>query len=176
MWRHALFGALFAALLFAMGLDVMGPRAWAASAPPQRSATTDTHELGRRIYNFRCYFCHGYSGDAKTLAATYLTPPPRDFSGATPNELPRERIARAVREGKPGSAMASFSSVLSAAEIDAVAAFVEREFIVLRQPNTRYHTAENGWPNHEHHAAAFPFARGEIAIDAADEQFFLPPI
>ena len=32
----------------------------------------ERHERGRAIYNFRCYFCHGYSGDARTLAATYL--------------------------------------------------------------------------------------------------------
>ena len=35
--------------------------------------------------------------------------------------------------------------------------------------NTRYHTVENGWPNHEQYAVAFPFALGEIAIDAADD-------
>jgi cytochrome c oxidase cbb3-type subunit III len=158
-WQHAAVGLLWAALIFLVGWDVMGPPA--APAP----AKVDTHEQGRAVYNFRCYFCHGYSGDAKTLAATYLTPPPRAFSSATPNELSRERIARAVREGRPGSAMASFASVLSAAEIDAVAAFVEREFVVERRTNTRYHTAGNGWPNHERHAAAFPFARGEIPID-----------
>ncbi len=65
----------------------------------------DTHERGRQIYNFRCYFCHGYSGDAKTLAATYLNPPPRDFTAAP---LTHERIALALREGRTGTAMASF--------------------------------------------------------------------
>ncbi len=158
-WQHGAVGLLCAALIFLVGWDVMSPSA----------AKIETHEQGRAVYNFRCYFCHGYSGDAKTLAATYLTPPPLAFSSATPDGLPRERITRAVREGRPGSAMASFASVLSAAEIDAVAAFVEREFVVERKTNTRYHTADNGWPNHERHAAAFAFARGEIAIDAADD-------
>jgi cytochrome c oxidase cbb3-type subunit III len=55
------------------------------------------HERGRAIYNYRCYFCHGYSGDAKTLAASYLEPRPRDFRAASLEQLPRERIARAVR-------------------------------------------------------------------------------
>jgi cytochrome c oxidase cbb3-type subunit III len=162
-WQHAGVGLLWAALIFLVGWDVMGPPA--APAPVK----VGRHEQGRAVYNFRCYFCHGYSGDAKTLAATYLTPPPRDFSSATQDDLSRERIARAVRDGKPGTAMASFANVLSAAEIDAVAAFVEREFLVDRKTNTRYHTADNGWPNHERHAAAFPFARGEIAIDTAAE-------
>jgi cytochrome c oxidase cbb3-type subunit 3 len=71
-----------------------------------------------------------------------------------------------VRHGKPGTAMTSFAGVLEAREIAAVAAFVEREFVRERAPNTRYHTAANGWPDHERHAAAFPFARGEIALDA----------
>ena len=39
------------------------------------AAASDSHETGRAIYNFRCYFCHGYSGDAQTLAARYLSPP-----------------------------------------------------------------------------------------------------
>jgi cytochrome c oxidase cbb3-type subunit III len=163
-WPHALVGLFWALLILLVGWDVMGPPAPTAQAP----TPADAHERGRAVYNFRCYFCHGYSGDAKTLAATYLTPPPRAFSRATPQELSRERIARAVREGRPDSAMASFAKVLSAAEIDAVAAFVEREFVVERNTNTRYHTAENGWPGHERHAAAFPFARGEIALDADD--------
>ncbi len=158
---HAAIGLLWAALIFFVGWDVAGP--------PAAAATLDRHEQGRAVYNFRCYFCHGYSGDSKTLAARYLQPPPRDFSRATVADLSRDRIAQAVREGKPGSAMASFATVLSESEIDAVAAFVEREFVRERLPNTRYHTASNGWPNHERHAEAFAFARGEIAIDAPDD-------
>lgn len=168
MWREAVFASSFAALLFAMGWDVMVPSArTAANDPAPRQS--DVHEQGRRIYNFRCYFCHGYSGDAKTLAATYLSPPPRAFNRATADELPRERIAAAVRNGRPGTAMKAFAGVLDGREITAVAAFVEQEFVRERAPNTRYHTADNGWPGHERHAAAFPFARGEIALDAPVE-------
>ncbi len=161
MWRDAICAPALAALVLAVGWDVMRPTA--------AVATTSAHEQGRRIYNFRCYFCHGYSGDAKTLAATYLQPPPRAFNRTTPSELPNAHIAAAVREGRPGTAMVSFAGVLDEREIAAVAAFVEREFVRERAPNTRYHTATNGWPDHERHAAAFPFALGEIALDAADE-------
>jgi cytochrome c oxidase cbb3-type subunit 3 len=161
MWRDAAIGTALATLVFLVGWDLMGPGAGAAAA------AADTHEQGRRVYNFRCYFCHGYSGDAKTLAATYLQPPPRDFTRAA--ALTRERIAATLLEGRPGTAMASFAGTLAPNEIDAVAAFVEREFVRERAPNTRYHTVENGWPGHERHAAAFPFARGEIALDAPDE-------
>src|SRR3989337_1006720 len=53
-------------------------------------------ELGRKIYNFRCYYCHGYSGDARTLAATLLHPKPLDFTGASPDTLGRERMMRSI--------------------------------------------------------------------------------
>jgi cytochrome c oxidase cbb3-type subunit 3 len=121
---------------------------------------------GRDVYNFRCYFCHGYSGNARTLASTYLRVKPRDFQSADPSQLSLERIAGRVREGVPGTAMKGFRGVLTEAEIADVAAFVRDEFVEKRAPNTRYHTEENGWPDHERYAAAFPFARGEIALDA----------
>jgi cytochrome c oxidase cbb3-type subunit III len=123
----------------------------------------NSHEHGRQIYNFRCYFCHGYSGDAKTLAATFLSPPPRDFTAAP---LTQEQIERALREGRAGTAMASYQAVLNDADMHAVAAFVAREFVRDKARNTAYHTPENGWPRHERFAAAFPFARGEVALDA----------
>ena len=125
------------------------------------------HERGRAIYNFRCYFCHGYGGDAKTLSAAYLEPPPRDFTSDAARALDTGAIARAVSEGRTGTAMTSFTQVLSRDDIDAVAAFVRREFIEQRAPNTRYHTAANGWPDHEQrYASALPFATGRIAVDA----------
>lgn len=129
------------------------------------AACEDPHEAGRSVYNARCYFCHGYSGDSRTVAAASLQPPPRDFTAAGA-ELTAERIERAVRDGIPGTAMTSFARTLSEAEMRSVAAFVQREFVRERAPNTRYHTAANGWPEHERYAEAFPFATG--ARSAAD--------
>lgn len=120
---------------------------------------------GRAIYNFRCYFCHGYSGNAKTVAASFLKPPPADFSRALPTELTEARIEATLLSGKPGTAMKSFAKVLDQKEIRAVARFVHDEFVVKKATNTRYHTAENGWPDHERYEIAFPFATGEIALD-----------
>jgi cytochrome c oxidase cbb3-type subunit III len=161
---------------FALPPLLLAALAGCARAPePQPPAvvtqarTSDEVEHGRQIYNFRCYFCHGYSGDAQTLAATYLAPPPRNLAAATAESLPRELIVSAVRDGRPGTAMKSFASVLSDDEIEAVARFVEHEFVRGKARNTAYHTVENGWPKHERFAAAFPFATGEIALDAAWE-------
>ncbi len=144
--------------------EALLPSARAGAAPTARN--TAQLELGRKVYNFRCYFCHGYSGDARTLAATYLDPPPRDFTRTPGEELPVDAIERAVHDGRPGTAMQSFRGILSDDEQRAVAAFVADEFVTRKAPNTAYHTAENGWADHERFRAAFPFATGAIALDA----------
>jgi len=77
-------------------------------------------------------------------------------------------MVKAVTIGRQGTAMKSFSRTLSKTDIEVVVDFVRQEFMVNKAENTRYHTVENGWPDHERYAAAFPFALGEIAIDTAD--------
>ncbi|MEO5349322.1 MAG: c-type cytochrome [Magnetococcus sp. YQC-3] len=128
-----------------------------------------SHEEGRKIYNFRCYFCHGYSGDARTLAATYLSPRPRNFAATDPASLPMARMIQSITGGRPQTAMAGFAGILNETEIRQVAEFVREEFMVRQAENTRYHTLENGWPDHERYADAFPFATGQIPLDRADD-------
>lgn len=173
-WRAAATaaGAAFAVALAACGdnpflsrLAVAAPVTAPAPAPVRTVASENTLDLGRKVYNFRCYFCHGYSGDARTLAATYLDPKPRDFSTTPPGLLPREAMLSAVRDGRAGTAMKAFDTILTAREIAAVTDFVRDEFMQRGAQNTRYHTGANGWPDHERNRIAFPFARGEIAID-----------
>ena len=122
---------------------------------------------GRKIYNERCYFCHGYSGDAKTLASTYLSPPPRDFTAADPAKLTRGKMIDAVTHGRKDTAMQSFAGVLSSGDIAAVVDFVRHNFMGGKvRGNTRYHTAENGWPDHKlRYGAAYPFVLGKIPLD-----------
>ena len=125
----------------------------------------DSIELGRAVYNYRCYFCHGYSGDARTLAASFMTPPPRSFIDTAPADLSLSAIEKALREGRPGTAMKSFQQLLSDEEISNVALFVREAFMVKKQKNTKYHTEVNGWINHDKYRDAFPFALGEVPID-----------
>lgn len=75
----------------------------------------------------------------------------------------------AVTHGRPGTAMKSFTRSLTPSQIEAVVDFVRQEFMIDKAQNTRYHTAANGWPNHERYSAAFPFALGKIAIDTPGE-------
>jgi cytochrome c oxidase cbb3-type subunit 3 len=75
----------------------------------------------------------------------------------------------AVQEGRPGTAMKSFSTLLTPQEAAAVVDFIRLEFMERGAPNTRYHTRENGWPDHQRYRLAYPFALGTLALDTADD-------
>ena len=141
----------------------------AAAQPPTTSASAQL-EAGRKIYNFRCYFCHGYSGNAQTVAADFLTPSPVDFTSAKAASFTPEHIVSVLQNGKAKTAMPSFRNTLTAAEMEQVALFVVDEFVRRKAPNTRYHTPENGWPDHQRYRAAFPFATGEIPVSRPWEE------
>jgi cytochrome c oxidase cbb3-type subunit 3 len=134
------------------------------------SADGSSQVTGRKIYEFYCYQCHGYSGDARTLASTYLDPRPRNFSTSDPQELSREQMTDAVRHGRTGTAMVSFTSVISGAEIEAVVSYIRQNFMQGNHVDIVYHTAANGWEDHDRYAAAFPFASGELPLDTPWEK------
>ncbi|MBI5659062.1 MAG: cytochrome c [Nitrosomonadales bacterium] len=161
--------ALLAAVSVAAYGGLPGLAQAAASAVPQ-TITPAQLEAGRKIYNFRCYFCHGYSGNAQTVAASFLKPPPADFTAPQSARFTPEHIVSVLRNGKPGTAMPSFRNVISDTEMELAAAFVADEFVLRKAPNTHYHTAENGWPDHRRYRAAFPFATGEIPMSRPWEE------
>lgn len=99
-----------------------------------------------------------------------MVPPPRDFTQADPATLTRDVMLRTVHDGKAGTGMKGFRGILSEEEIGLVVDFVRAEFMTAHAPNTRYHTAENGWPDHQRYRDAFPFASGELATDTPAEQ------
>jgi len=66
--------------------------------------------------------------------------------------------------------MQSFANTLSRQDVETVVDFVRKEFMQEQNPNTRYHTEENGWPDHQRYRHAFPFALGEIPLDTPAEQ------
>jgi mono/diheme cytochrome c family protein len=82
-------------------------------------------EIGHRIYEKECAFCHGVDGTANTDAAKVLHPPPRNF--ADPSEMARVddgRLYAAIKIGRPGTAMAGWGELLSPAEIIDVMRYV----------------------------------------------------
>lgn len=139
-------------------------------ASSDRLNSSNNHELGRAIYNYRCYFCHGYSGDANTLTATFVTPAPRDFTSTAIESLSRQYMIETVIHGKINTAMHGFYRLLDKREIELVVDFIRYEFMEKKLTNTRYHTIENGWPDHQRYEIAFPFAQGLITLDTPWEQ------
>ena len=128
------------------------------------TALAESAADGEAIYRFYCYQCHGYAGDARTLASASLTPPPRDFTGVAADEFPVERIVETVLNGRDGTAMVSFASVLDEDGARAVARYVRKSFMTTDRIDARYHSPENGWTDHERYAAAFPFIDGSIPL------------
>ena len=140
----------------------------------QAQVTVDTNTTGgKKIYEFYCYQCHGYAGDARTLASTWLDPQPRNFTISDPQTLSHDRMINTVSSGRTGTAMTAFSSVLSGDEIKAVVDYIRTNFMSGNKPLLHYHTPENGWSNHDRYRDAFPFASGDIALDTPWEQLTL---
>lgn len=85
-----------------------------ASIPPEKLSL----EVGRRIYQQQCAFCHGVDGRADTEVAKVLHPPPRNF--ADPLEMARVddgRMYSAIKLGREGTAMGGHRDLLNPAEI-----------------------------------------------------------
>jgi len=142
-----------------------------ASMPRAARSAEPTMEVpGKATYRYYCYQCHGYSGDANTLATSYLNPRPRDFTAYAKETLSSERMIDAVKNGRDGTAMVNFSSVLSDAEVADVVDYIRQSFMTEQPLSEKYHSAENGWVNHERYASAFPFIQGTISIDTAWEK------
>lgn len=163
MRRHPAFGKVAAGLSFAIALLSLTTSITHAGQAEASKA------IGRATYQYYCYQCHGYGGDARTLASTYLNPKPRDFTASPPTTLSREAMRAAISSGRPGTAMVSFRSVLTPSQIESVIDYIRTQFMVTRPAAERYHTPANGWENHERYRAAFPFATGEIPLDRALE-------
>ncbi len=124
-------------------------------------------DQGKSLYEFYCYQCHAYSGNANTVAAAYLNPKPRDFTRTNRRHVTREKMLAAVRQGKPGTAMMSFARVMNSDEMAAVVDYIRTTLMASPQPGLAYHTAANGWENHQRYEAAFAFAMRTLPIDTA---------
>lgn len=144
---------------------LLGVLAFVCPGEPAGASDRAYLSQGREIFNFYCYQCHGYAGDAQTVAAAYLRPRPLDFSRTSRDSLTREAMIAAVRNGKAGTAMMSFARVLDSAQSLAVVDYIRGTLMSGSVGKPRYHTTENGWPGHERYSAAFPFATGALPID-----------
>lgn len=107
----------FAALVLALAI----------LATPRHALSEPT---SAELYHDYCSVCHGDAGDGRSRAQQGLNPPPRDFtSPASAGELTRERMIASIAAGRPGTAMAAWSSRLSAEQIAGLADFIADNFI-----------------------------------------------
>lgn len=91
------------------------------ASPPQNPAA---------LYQAHCSGCHGDDADGRSRAPKKMNPAPRDFT--TPQatqELTRERMIAAVKNGVPGTAMAGLKKQLSDAQIAAVVDHVRNTYM-----------------------------------------------
>lgn len=88
-------------------------------------STLSAHERGKALFERNCAVCHGADGQAGTPVGRLLKPRPRNF--ADPIEMARltvDRIYRAIKEGRPGTAMAAWKQVLTETEIGDVIDYI----------------------------------------------------
>jgi mono/diheme cytochrome c family protein len=72
-----------------------------------------------------CASCHGANGDGRGIAAGRLAPAPRDFRNpAWMAGQTDERLADAIRAGRPGTAMPPFATLLSQEQIAQLVAYL----------------------------------------------------
>ena len=131
-----------------------------------QSAADDVLAVGEGIYRFYCYQCHAYSGTGDSLAAKSLDPPPRNFTATSVSEIDAAQMTNAVANGRQGTGMPSFSSVLTEIEIDAVVTYVRTTFMGPEKTVANYHSAVNGWNSHDRYKAAYDFSNSIVSINS----------
>lgn len=65
--------------------------------------------------------------------------------------------------------MMGFQGSLNETQLAALIAYLQ-DVIFQRQASSLYHSAENGWPNHQQYVAAFPFVFGTLSMTVPVEQ------
>jgi mono/diheme cytochrome c family protein len=94
---------------------------WTTAEP----APSSTLALGESLYQQHCAVCHGQQGRPDTAAGRLLAPRPRVFSD--PVDMARvsfEQMYGAIKEGRPGTAMAPWNTVLTDLQIGAVIDYI----------------------------------------------------
>lgn len=100
-------------------------------AAPFSGALRGDAQRGAAIYEANCRACHGEGGDGRGPRAGFIQPPPRNFVAEESRRiLNRPALYSAIAEGKRGTVMPAWKTVLDDAGIADVAEYVYRRFIV----------------------------------------------
>lgn len=90
-----------------------------ASVAPNAHGTEQSRFVsGKALYGKYCTFCHGPDGRGDTPLGRLLQPHPRNFADPVAmSRLTDDQIYRAIKQGKPGTAMAAWGQVLNESQI-----------------------------------------------------------
>jgi high-affinity iron transporter len=92
------------------------------AVPADRLADPAARERGRALFAKYCALCHGERGDGHGERRSGLSTPPRDFTDAAWQARASPiRIFAVLREGVPGTAMASWAALSTDETWDLVA-------------------------------------------------------
>ena len=92
---------------------------------------------GKLFYEKNCFTCHGLKGNGKGPRAHFNYPRPRDFTNEESRTLfNRPRLFKSIENGKRGSVMPAWKTVLNAQEMADVAEYVFQQFIQNNGLNT----------------------------------------
>lgn len=107
-------------LFFRGDVYVKGPITIAAASAPSKLknpwvVTPELVSHGKELYAQQCVSCHGATGHGDGVASASLNPRPRNFTAAEgwKNGRKPSGIFKTLREGIPGSGMASFATLPS---------------------------------------------------------------
>ena len=121
---------------------------------------------GKAVYNYRCYYCHAYSGDARTVATRSVSTRPLNFRFADSTVYTTERLSSSIMAGRPGTAMPAFGNILTSNELESLVYYIQQGFMAGLEPASGYHTRANGWPNHQQkYAPAYNYVLGTKKVD-----------
>lgn len=127
--------------------EFMGLGAEAAASPPPPPARQSSPAVadmsaifahgvrgdarrGEAFYMQNCRVCHGENGDGHGPRAGFIQPPPRDFlSRESRQGLNRPALFTAISNGKRGTVMPAWKTVLDEQQIADVAEFVFSTFV-----------------------------------------------
>jgi len=98
--------------------------------PPKVEGLTSQQQVGERIFQANCAFCHGATATGRNWVGSFLQPHPRDLTDAAAMAgMTHQRLTKVITDGLAETTMPAWRGVLSSEEIDAVAAYVMRVFV-----------------------------------------------
>lgn len=85
---------------------------------------------GEKLYQRNCAFCHAADGTGRSWYGNFLEPPPRDLTDPSAMAgIGRAGLVAAIQDGVEGTSMPAWGGVLTAKEIEALVAYIDRAFL-----------------------------------------------